>query len=185
MRFNPPPNWPKPPTGWEPPSGWRPDPSWGPAPNGWNLWVDDGVTGLAKKPSHGEVAFAGKSNLSWPNRFPPTQTHDPNWTPPMVNGQSAHSQTNGMAIAALICAVLVPPLGILLGAIAQSQIRKTNEGGTGLAKAAIILGIVLFVAPLLVGLLVFSGLIVMNNQDAKDRLVQPQTVTATTVLSPP
>jgi hypothetical protein len=41
--FNPPPGWPKPPISWRPPAGWTPDPKWPAAPEGWQLWVPDGV----------------------------------------------------------------------------------------------------------------------------------------------
>ena len=45
-----------------------------------------------------------------------------------------------MAIAALICAVLLPPIGILMGHIAWAQTRRTGERGRGLALAALIIG---------------------------------------------
>lgn len=48
--------------------------------------------------------------------------------------------TNGMAIAALICGFTVPLIAIPLGHIARSQIRKTGEQGDGLALAGLILG---------------------------------------------
>lgn len=48
--------------------------------------------------------------------------------------------TNGMAIAALILAFLFFPAGIVLGHVARGQIRRTGEGGRGLATAAPIIG---------------------------------------------
>jgi peptidyl-prolyl cis-trans isomerase B (cyclophilin B) len=45
-----------------------------------------------------------------------------------------------MAIAALICAVLVPPIGILMGHIAWAQTARTGQRGRGLALAALIIG---------------------------------------------
>jgi hypothetical protein len=48
--------------------------------------------------------------------------------------------TNGMAIAALILAFVFYPVGIILGHVARGQIRRTNEGGRGLATAALIIG---------------------------------------------
>ena len=51
--------------------------------------------------------------------------------------------TNSMAIAALVCSLLFPPLGIVFGHIARWQIRRSGEGGRGLALAALIIGYVI------------------------------------------
>ena len=48
--------------------------------------------------------------------------------------------TNGMAIAALILVFFFFPLGIVLGHVARGQIKRTGEGGRGLATAALIIG---------------------------------------------
>ena len=48
--------------------------------------------------------------------------------------------TNGVAIAALILAFVFYPVGIVLGHVARGQIKRTGEGGKGLATAALILG---------------------------------------------
>ena len=48
--------------------------------------------------------------------------------------------TNAMAIAALILAFVFFPIGIVLGHVARGQIRRTGEGGRGLATAALIIG---------------------------------------------
>ena len=45
-----------------------------------------------------------------------------------------------MAIAALFFSILLPPVGILMGHIAKSQIRRTRESGRGLATTALIIG---------------------------------------------
>jgi Domain of unknown function (DUF4190) len=65
------------------------------------------------------------------------------------------TQTNGLAVAALICGVaqiMAGPLtgipAIILGHIARSRIRQTGEQGAGLALAGLILGyagLVLFI----------------------------------------
>lgn len=68
--------------------------------------------------------------------------------------------TNGMAIAALILALVFYPLGIVFGHVARRQISRTHEGGSGLATAALIIGYlqlavmvgVFLVAAILVGL---------------------------------
>ena len=48
--------------------------------------------------------------------------------------------TNGMAIAALILVFLFYPVGIVLGHVARGQIKRTGEGGRGLATAALVIG---------------------------------------------
>ena len=45
-----------------------------------------------------------------------------------------------MAIAALILVFVFFPLGIIFGHVARGQIRRTGEGGKGLATAALIIG---------------------------------------------
>lgn len=45
LLFNPPPGWPKPPKGWRPPNGWKPDPAWPALPPGWELWIQEEITG--------------------------------------------------------------------------------------------------------------------------------------------
>ncbi|WP_327006468.1 DUF4190 domain-containing protein [Dactylosporangium sp. NBC_01737] len=49
---------------------------------------------------------------------------------------------NKMAVIALVCAVLVPPFGILMGHIAWAQTRRTGERGHRLALAALVIGYV-------------------------------------------
>jgi hypothetical protein len=48
--------------------------------------------------------------------------------------------TNGMAIAALILVFVFNPIGIVLGHVARGQIKRTGEGGRGLATAALVIG---------------------------------------------
>ncbi len=48
--------------------------------------------------------------------------------------------TNGIAIAALILVFVFYPLGIILGRVARRQIKRTREGGRGLATAALVIG---------------------------------------------
>lgn len=50
--------------------------------------------------------------------------------------------TNTMAVLALVFAFVFWPLGIVFGFIARSQIKRTGEGGNGLALAGIIIGFV-------------------------------------------
>ncbi|GAA4247175.1 MAG TPA: DUF4190 domain-containing protein [Dactylosporangium sp.] len=45
-----------------------------------------------------------------------------------------------LSIAALACAIILPPFGILMGHIAWSQCRRDHRPGAGLALAAMIVG---------------------------------------------
>lgn len=77
---------------------------------------------------------------------------------PQPYGQPPHPPqqgTSALAIGALISAFLCSPLGIVLGLVAKSQIKKTGQSGDGLATAAIIVGAL----SLLLGVVLFgSGL---------------------------
>jgi hypothetical protein len=71
-------------------------------------------------------------------------------------GQPPHPQAQGtsaLAIGALISAFLCSPLGIILGFVAKSQIKKTGQSGDGLATAAIIVGVV----SMLLGIVLFAS----------------------------
>jgi hypothetical protein len=49
------------------------------------------------------------------------------------------------ATAALITALVAPPVGIVLGVMAGRRVRRSGESGAGLARAAVVVGIVLTV----------------------------------------
>jgi hypothetical protein len=68
--------------------------------------------------------------------------------------------TNSMAIAALVCSLLFPPLGIVFGHIARWQIRRSGEGGRGLALAALIISYVIIV--LSIAFIVISTVILVQ-----------------------
>jgi hypothetical protein len=70
-------------------------------------------------------------------------------TPTTPAAPAPAGTTNVLAIISLIAAFVLAPLGIILGFIAQNQIKTTGEGGAGLAKAGIILGIVFTVLGIL------------------------------------
>lgn len=93
-----------------------------------------------------------------PNRIPgrPPQAYQYR-QPPF----GAQAQTNGMAIAALICGVCqifflfftgVP--AIVLGHMARKQIRQTGEAGDGMALAGMILGYVGVALSVLLGIFI-------------------------------
>ncbi|WGW12850.1 DUF4190 domain-containing protein [Saxibacter everestensis] len=58
-------------------------------------------------------------------------------------GAPAPAKTNVLAIIALILGIVVPIGGIICGPIALKQIKRTGENGAGLAKAGLIIGIIL------------------------------------------
>ncbi|GAA3871209.1 hypothetical protein GCM10022243_40680 [Saccharothrix violaceirubra] len=68
--------------------------------------------------------------------------------------------TNSLAIAALICAFVFSPVGIILGIIAKKQIRQTGEEGSGLATAALVISIfftVVAVIAIILSFVVFAA----------------------------
>jgi hypothetical protein len=73
-------------------------------------------------------------------------TPDPTPIPPAAPAYApapAAGRTNVLAIVALILGIVVPIGGIICGPIALGQIKRTGEGGRGLAIAGIIIGAVL------------------------------------------
>ncbi|MFH0831030.1 MAG: DUF4190 domain-containing protein [Parcubacteria group bacterium] len=59
--------------------------------------------------------------------------------------------TNGLAIAAFVLSLVgLGIIGLILGIVALSQIKKTGEGGKGLAIAGIIIGALSVVAGIIV-----------------------------------
>lgn len=73
-------------------------------------------------------------------------TTPPPVTPPPATPAYAPAavgpKTNTLAIVALIAAFVVPLAGIIVGHIALGQIKRTGEGGHGLALWGTILGYV-------------------------------------------
>jgi Domain of unknown function (DUF4190) len=63
-------------------------------------------------------------------------------------------KTNTLAIVALILGIVVPLGGIICGPIALGQIKRTGEGGRGLAMAGLIIGIVLTLVYLIFAIIV-------------------------------
>jgi len=68
--------------------------------------------------------------------YPP----DPYQQQPYQPYQPPVTGTNTMAILSIIFAFVFWPLGIVFGHIAKGQIRRTGEGGGGLASAGLIIG---------------------------------------------
>ncbi|TDC55408.1 DUF4190 domain-containing protein [Actinomadura sp. KC345] len=73
--------------------------------------------------------------------------------------------TNGMATASMICGIigffacgLTSILAIIFGHVAQSQIKRTGEGGSGMAVTGLILGYLLTVGWIVFWFLYILGL---------------------------
>lgn len=75
--------------------------------------------------------------------------------------QSQGEKTNTLAIVAFISSFFVHILGIILGHIALSQIKRTGEGGRGLALAGTIIGYILSFGWILIlaGMFFFGSMI--------------------------
>lgn len=79
-------------------------------------------------------------------------------------------ETNGMAVAGLVCAIaglftcgITSLIGAILGHVSRSQIRKNGQDGDGVALAAIVVGwIVTVLALLFGGYLVVMFVIALN-----------------------
>lgn len=84
---------------------------------------------------------------SFPPPPPVASPAAPPPVPPHLQQPSVPSKpTNGFAIAALVCPIVVcgigSILGIVFGHVARRQIKRTGEGGSGLALAGLIIGYV-------------------------------------------
>ena len=53
----------------------------------------------------------------------------------------APPRTNMFALLGFIAAFILPPVGVVFGAIGTRQISQTREGGRGLARWAVIVGL--------------------------------------------
>ena len=72
-------------------------------------------------------------------------------------------KTNTLAIVALILGIVVPIGGIICGPIALGQIKRTGEGGRGLAMAGLIIGIAFTVIGVIAEIAVFASIGAINN----------------------
>lgn len=70
--------------------------------------------------------------------------------------------TNGLAIASLVCAFLIFPLGIIFGHMSLSQIKRNHQEGRGLAIAGLVVGYAMAVLTVLmiIAFIVFAVFLV-------------------------
>lgn len=91
-----------------------------------------------------------------PAAAPPTPPPAPTTTAP-ASAPTSTEKTSGLAVAALVLAFLFPIIGLILGIVALSSVKKSGEKGKGLAKAAIIVSIVIMLFwALVTGVLIYS-----------------------------
>jgi peptidyl-prolyl cis-trans isomerase B (cyclophilin B) len=76
--------------------------------------------------------------------YPPGPYAPPPVYPPgYPGGYPGPRPTNTWAVAALVCAFLFAPLGIVFGHLSLHQIKRTGEDGRGLAIAGLVIGYVM------------------------------------------
>lgn len=101
-------------------------------------------------------------------------TEPPYYPPPPPYGPGPYpypppAQTNGMAVASLICAFVFAPLGIVFGHISLSQIKRTGEEGRGLAVAGLVISYlvtVLTIVAVVAGVVMFSWMAKVLKEDS-------------------
>ncbi len=71
--------------------------------------------------------------------------------------------TNTMAILALVFAFVFAPLGVVFGFVARGQIKRTGEGGAGLALAGIIVGAIVTVLVVVLILFLFVAVATVDS----------------------
>ena len=99
-----------------------------------------------------------------PQPLPPQQPQQPQYG---AYQQPQPVGYNTMSIVAFILAFFVSIVGIILGFVALSQIKRTGEQGHGLALAAVIIGFVEVAIGILVFILVLVGLGIAASQGYK------------------
>jgi hypothetical protein len=102
----------------------------------------------------------GQPSYGQPGGYPPPPGYGYGYPPYGFPGQPQQGDTNGMAIAAMVCGIcgflcLVPGLvGIILGIISLPQVKSRQQSGKGMAVTGIVTGglwIALFILLLVLG----------------------------------
>ena len=91
------------------------------------------------------------SNLN-PQPLPPQQ---PQYAQPYG---AAQPRWNVLAIVAFVATFFISILGIILGFIALSQIKRTGEQGRGLALAAVIIGFIALALGIIFSIIIIAAL---------------------------
>ncbi|KUI31298.1 cyclophilin [Mycobacterium sp. IS-1742] len=101
-----------------------------------------------------------------PGPWPPP----PGYPPGHPGGYPRPRTTNSWAVAALVCALLVAPLGIVFGHLSLSQIKRTGEDGRGLALAGLIIGYLMTALTVIVVVLSLLFLVAVAQQAGELRV---------------
>ncbi|MEX8057278.1 septum formation family protein [Microbacterium sp. 16-032] len=101
----------------------------------------------------GAAAPAYGATPEYPQAGAPAYGASPYGTAPAASGK-----TNGISILAIILGFVFPVGGIIAGAVALAQIKRTGEKGRGLAITGIVAGAVISVLAIIavIGLVIFS-----------------------------
>jgi hypothetical protein len=91
-----------------------------------------------------------------------------------VASTTATNKTNSLAVAALVMAFIVAPIGLVLGIAALAQIKKSKESGKGLAVGALVVSSLIILLYVVIFML-FAGLVFSANKYAKDNGVSVDT----------
>src|SRR5699024_1036186 len=86
---------------------------------------------------------------------------------PAQNAPVTGQRTNVLAIVALILGIVIPIGGIICGPIAMKQIDRTGESGRGMAKAGLIIGIILTVLWIIYVVFAIIAAIALANSGAQ------------------
>jgi peptidyl-prolyl cis-trans isomerase B (cyclophilin B) len=93
-------------------------------------------------PPYGQDSPYGEPQPSYPAQ-PYPQAYPYPYPYPYPAQPAQPRPTNAMAIASIVCAFVLAPLGVIFGHISLVQIKKTGEEGRGLAIAGLIVGYVI------------------------------------------
>ncbi len=117
--------------------------------------------------------------------YPPPYGYAP--PPPPPGYPPPPRPTNALAVASLICAFLIAPLGIVFGHISLSQIKRSGEEGRGMAIAGLVIGYVLTVLGtlVLVFTIVVTRLLLQDFRNGLDRYEWNPTITAAPAAGQP
>jgi hypothetical protein len=120
---------------------------------------EDSHPGYATQPGYGtQPGYATQPGYGTQPGYPNQPSYQ---TQPAYAGQPGYgtqlgyappyspTPTNAMAVLSLVLAFVFPPAGVVVGLVARSQLKRSNEQGDGLATAGIILSAVFTAAILL------------------------------------
>jgi hypothetical protein len=101
-----------------------------------------GQPAYAQQPGYAHQPIHGTQPTGYVNQ--PGYSAELGYAPPY-----SPTPTNTMAVLSLVLAFLFPPAGVVVGLVARSQLKRSNEQGDGLATAGIILSAIFTAAILL------------------------------------